>query len=220
MGKKLGIKQMMQKTFTIIKNLSPKLTEALGELEDCFDCIVYGKSGNGKTSFVIQVVKELVMLGKVGKVLYITYEEGHGKTLQDLIKRFGLDELGNNIEFMDHATFDELYTLLNKRQSSKVVVIDSIQYARFTLDQCHQLKERFIKGKKKKIIIYISHCDGSLPKGAVAKSIEYDANIKVFVDKNIAFVNSRFGGKKNFIVWEEGAKKKWGQKLFTKHQNR
>jgi KaiC/GvpD/RAD55 family RecA-like ATPase len=220
MGKKLGIKQMMQKTFTIIQGLPSALTEALGELEDCFDMIVYGKSGNGKTSFVIQIIKALVQFGKLGKILYITYEEGHGKTLQDLIKRFGLDELGNNIEFLDHATFDELFALLSKRKSHKIVVIDSIQYAAFTLDQCKKLKEAFIKGRKKKIIIYISHCDGSLPKGAVAKSIEYDANIKVLVEKNIAFVKSRFGGNKNYVVWEEGAKKKWGLKLFNKYQNR
>jgi len=39
----------------------------------------------------------------------------------------------------------------------------------------------------------------------------YDAQIKVFIKGKIAFVKSRYEGKRNYVIWEEGAKAFWGK---------
>ncbi|HEY5391832.1 MAG TPA: hypothetical protein VIJ57_06945, partial [Hanamia sp.] len=104
-----------------------------------------------------------------------------------------------------------------RKNSPKIVVIDSFQYARFTKDQWLALKAKYVKGKKKKIFVVISHSEGTSknPRGSVATDAMYDAQIKVFVRGRIAFVKSRYEGKQNFIIHEEGAKAYW-QKQYKK----
>ena len=45
-----------------------------------------------------------------------------------------------------------------------------------------------------------------------AVDVEVDVDIKVRVEGFVAFVRSRYGGNKPFVIWEEGAKKYWGRK--------
>ena len=73
------------------------------------------------------------------------------------------------------------------------------------------LKDEF----QKKTFIFISHADGQLPRGAAAKDMEFDCDVKIHVDKYKAFVHtSRFGGnQKDFVIWEEGANKYWNNQI-------
>ena len=220
-GKKIGLKQLAQKTYSSVPGLPEEFTRSFGDIEDAFDMIIWGDSGNGKTNFTVQVIKEL-MLALNQKCIYISYEEGHTKTLQKtMIERHDmLNTVGNKLEIMDHASFNDLVKRMSKRQSAKIWVIDSIQASGFTQEQCAELKNRFVMSRKKKIIIYISWADGKNPKGSTAVSVKYYAHIKIRVEGFIAFFRSRFGGNRNFIIWEEGAKKWHGLKPFTKHKNR
>src|SRR5690606_3279340 len=149
-----------------------------------------------------------------------SYEEGHGATIQKtLIERYGfLDKIGSSMTITDHLTFDELVAEMDKRQSPKIWIIDSLQAAGFDQDQCAYLKNRFVLSKRRKIIIYISWSEKKEPHGAAAKSVKYYANIKVFVSQFVAFIVSRYGGCKNYIISEELAKSRWG-KTFTKIKN-
>lgn len=222
MGKKIGLKQLAQKKYSEVAGLSETFTRSFGDIEDAFDCIIYGNSGNGKTNFIIgSVLKELIPALKA-RCVYISYEEGHTKTIRKtMIERHNmLETVGNKLQLVDHATYDELMAMMSKKKSPKVWVIDSIQAAGFTAHQCAALKEKFVKSRKKKIIFYISWASGKLPKGATAESIEYYAHIKIRIEGLIAFFKSRFGGNKNYVIWDEGAKKYWGMKLFNKHSLR
>lgn len=221
MGKKIGLKQLAQKKYSEVHGLPEKFTRSFGDIEDAFDCIIYGNSGNGKTNFMVDILKNLITSLK-SKCMYISFEEGHTKTLRKtMIERYDmLTAVGNKLEVIDHITYDELVKMMEKRKSAKMWVIDSIQASRFTADQCAQLKERFVKSKKKKIIFYISWASGKLPKGATAESVEYYAHIKIRVEGLIAFFKSRFGGNRNYVIWDEGALRYWGTKLFNKHKNR
>jgi hypothetical protein len=116
---------------------------------------------------------------------------------------------------MDNCTFDDLMYLLGRKNSPRIVVIDSWQYARFSSAQWKLLKDKYVKGKKKKIFIVISHADGKKPRGATAIDALYDAQIKVFARGKIAFIKSRYENKKNFVIWEQGAKDYW-QKQYKK----
>jgi predicted ATP-dependent serine protease len=211
MAKKIGLKQLAQKTYTLVDGLSDELKRSIGEIEDCFDCIIYADSGNGKTNMTIRLLKELIVAMNC-RTEYISYEEGHAKSMRDaFIERHDMYEaVGNRLELCDGYTFDELYKAMSRRKSAKIWVIDSIQYTGFTRDQVKKIKDDFVKSRKRKIVIYISHVNGKVPDGVVAKKIEYDAMIKIPIKDYVAFPKSRYGGNKPFIIWEQGAIDKWG----------
>lgn len=221
MGKTIGLKQLAQKVYTFITALPQDIIDSFGKMEDAFDMILYGGSGNGKSNCITKFLIELLRALKC-KAHYVAYEEGHGATIQEMMinRHKVLDELGNVLQVTDHMTYDELVKAMGKRKSAKIWIIDSIQAARFTAEQCAELKRKFVLSRYRKIIIYVSWSEGKFPQGACARAVEYYANIKVRVEGLIAFVRSRYGGNKNYVIWEEGAKKYWGLKLFNKHKNR
>ena len=215
MGKTIGLKQISQKVYNLVEGLHPALVASIGEIEDSFDAIIYGASGSGKTNCTVMILKALMMAMDTAKAEYISYEEGHAKTVQDLmIKRHNmLEAVGNRLAITDHLNYDELYKRMNKRQSAKIWVIDSIQASGLTYTQTKAIKETFILSKRKKIIIYISWSEGKVPQGATAKSVEYYANIKMRVENLIMFPKSRYGGNMPFVIHEPGAKAKWGKQF-------
>jgi predicted ATP-dependent serine protease len=211
MAKKIGLKQLAQKKYIIIDGLDENLKQSLGEfLEDAFDMIIYGASGNGKSNFTAKIILALCKALKC-RCEYVAYEEGHGKTIQDtMINRHNmLEELGNAVMVADHYTYQELDKEMSKKKSAKIWVIDSIQDSRLTTEQVAELKQKFVLSRKRKIIIFISWAEGKYPLGSVAKAVEYRANIKIRVENFVAFIKSRYGGKKPYVIWEEGAKRLW-----------
>lgn len=215
-GNHRPIHQFMNAKHTDISHvLSPTFRAALGKIDEGFDIFIFGGSGDGKSSFAAQLIKELSQLGKT---LHILYEEGFSSSVKLNIERNGLQELEQYI-LMDNCSYDDLMYLLSRKNSPRIVVIDSFQYARFTKQEWLALKDKYVKGKKKKIFIVISHADGKKPRGSVAIDALYDAQIKVFVKGKIAFVKSRYEGTQNFVIYEQGAKDYWGKqykKMLTK----
>jgi hypothetical protein len=219
-GKKIGLKQLQQKVFKRVAITDERLKATLGNISDAFDLILFGSSGSGKSNLAAVLIKELVKAFKC-KCTLVSYEEGHEATLQDtLINRHNLlNELGNTVQIWDHLTFDELCKEMSRRKSAKLWVIDSIQTSFFTAQQCEYLRSTYVLGKKKKIIIWVSWADGDTAKGAVGKSVQYWAAIKIQVKKRIAFViSNRFGGKKNYIIDDEAARRMWTVKDYNKHK--
>lgn len=211
MAKAIGIKQLLQKKYRLVPGLSQEMKDSIGEIEDAFTMIVWGRSGQGKTNFVIKLVKELSTL--LGPCLYNSLEEGHGKTIQDLAIRHNLGSEGSGkIIFLDNEHYDDLFARLKRKKSAKIIVIDSIQYLNMDYQQYKKLKETF----KRKIFIFVSHSNGREPRGATATSIRYDVNIKVFVEGFIADITSRYGGNKNYVIEEQRAKGFWGKKFQKK----
>lgn len=212
MGKSIGLKQLAEKVYEPISGLPDEIKASLGDLESAFDAIIYGASGNGKTNFTVILLKALLQALPVMRAEYISYEEGHGKTVQDcMIHRHDmLNAVGSRLVITDHLSYGELDKKIGRRQSAKIWVIDSLQASGLTFEQCQKLKEKYVLSRKKKIIIYISWSDGKAPKGSVAKAVEYYANIKMFVDRLIVFPKSRYGGNLPFVVYEPGARAKWG----------
>ncbi|SEW02186.1 hypothetical protein SAMN05428988_1337 [Chitinophaga sp. YR573] len=210
MARILGLKQLHQKRYKLLEGIPDNIKAAFGELTAAFIAIIWGKSGNGKSNFLIEL---LLALMEYGKVLHISLEEGHEKSFQNLIFRhLDVDKHTGKIEFADYEmTFEALMVKLKKKKSPQFIVIDSLQYWKITFDQYKILKETF----PKKTFIFISHALGKMPKGGTAQDIQYDAGIKVRVEGYIAFVTSRYGGVQNFVIWEDGAKKYWAKKYKT-----
>jgi hypothetical protein len=179
--------------------------KSFGCPEKNFKMIVYGASGQGKTDFCVKFAKYMC---KFTRVYYNSFEEGISRTLQKALERNNMMEVKGRIVFGDRETFDEMVTRLSRRNSPKLVVIDSRDYINLTHHQYKILDSKF----NNKAFIIICWEAGGKPKGEHAKAIEYMCDIKVRVDRYIAEPRCRFGGNTPFTIWEEGAKVKRGLK--------
>ena len=178
-----------------------------GEWKDSIGCpeltgswIIWGNSGNGKTRFALQLCKYLCQFGRVA---YDSLEEGVSVSLVKAIKETHMMEVRRKFVVLDKEPIDQLTERLEKPKSPDIVCIDSLQYTGMSYEQYKALKERF----PKKLFIWISHADGTLPEGRVAKKVRFDSNVKVFVQAYRAEPVSRYGGGKPYIIWEEGYRK-------------
>lgn len=177
--------------------------DAFGSPETVGVWFIWGNSGNGKSSFVMQLCKELC---KYGKVLYNSLEEGDSLTMQNSLKRHGMMKVNRRLNITSES-ITVLSKRLEKRRSPEFVVIDSFQYAQMSYRQYIKFKEKH----KNKLIIFISHADGKSPSGRSAKSVMYDAALKIWVEGYKAFSKGRFiGSTGTYTIWDKGAEKYWG----------
>lgn len=205
MPKVLTLTQLLKKKYKYLEGLPENIVESFGKLTYGFPMIIWGESGNGKSNLVMQLLSVLM---QYGNVLMLALEEGHKASTQKNVSRHLSEAHAGKIKFADHEmTFGELQKLLRKKKSPKIIVVDSIQYWDITYDDYKSLKEEF----RNKIFIFTSHANGKIPDGKTANKVRYDSDIKVRVEGYIAFVASRFGGNKPYVIWEEGAKVKWGK---------
>ncbi len=171
--------------------------------------IIYGGSGSGKTTFVLQLSKYLT---RFGRVAYNSLEQGLSLSLQKAWERVAMEEVGTRIILLTKESLQDLKQRLNKKQSPDIVVIDSVQY-------WHGLKWSDVTGLKdgypNKLFVFVSHERGNLPEGKLAQKIRYDADIKIRTEGYKAFVTTRYEvselgeGGADFVIWEEGASKYW-----------
>ena len=165
---------------------------------------VWGNSGNGKSSAVVSLCKELT---KFGKVLYVSLEEGFSLSLQNTLKRFGVQECGGRFQVLASASVEELDERLSRPKSPEFVVIDSFQYLQISYRRYIAFKE----SHRNKLIILVSHADGKQPAGRAAKSVKYDASLKIWVEGYKAFSKGRvIGLTGEAVIWEKGAAEYWG----------
>lgn len=192
---------MKRQSFT----LSPAWAAAFGSPEKAGVWFIWGNSGNGKTGFVMQLGAEL---SKSEKVLFVSYEEGFGLTMQNHIRRYNLTSANRRFQIVEGLSLEELGKRLSQSRSPKVVIIDSYQYTQMTYKQYLQFKE----AHPNKLIIFVSHADGNNPSGRSAKSVMYDAALKIWIQGYRAFSKGRFfGSEEYFTIWKEGALKYWGK---------
>ena len=164
--------------------------------------IVWGASGNGKSSFAMQLAKYLCSFGKV---IYDSLEESTGLSFQMSLKRHKMDEVRKRLVILDRESMEQLEERLKRRGSPGVVIIDSFQYSGLSYPEYKAFKERH----PKKLFIFISHAEGMHPKGRTARAVEYDADVKIMVSCFKAWCKSRFMEHPGepYVIWEEGASK-------------
>lgn len=163
---------------------------------------IWGNSGSGKTRLGLLLAKYLT---KWFKVAYNSLEEGDSLTMQQAFRDVGMAEVGNKIVLIQES-IEELDKRLKARRSPDCVVIDSFQYTQLTYKKYIEFKERH----RKKLIIFTSQADGKQPSGRAAKSVMYDASLKIWVEGYRAISKGRFIGKDPyFTIWHEGAQRYW-----------
>jgi KaiC/GvpD/RAD55 family RecA-like ATPase len=184
----------------------PKFFESFGSPEQNAIVLIFGPSGSGKTRLVLQLTKFLAE--KFGVVAYNSLEEGKKKSFANALEENHMRDLDGKFKLIDREAIEDFVLRLQKRKSAQFVVLDSVQYTGINYDAYKDIKRKL----KKKMLIFISHANGNNPAGSTADKIRYDADIKVHVLNYVAMVVSRYGGNKPFVIWEEGARKKWGKK--------
>lgn len=184
--------------------LTGEWEEAFGVPERVGVWIIWGHSGNGKSSFVMQLCKELA---KFGKVAYNSLEEGTSLTMKNTLQRFGMAEVNNKLLLLCES-MEELSERLSKRRSPDFVIIDSFQYTQMTYKEYIKLKEKH----RDKLLVFISHAEGKFPEGRSAKKVMYDSSLKVWVEGYRAISKGRFFGPKgHYTIWPEKAIEYWGE---------
>lgn len=204
MGRALTVKEVLNKrrpTFPF----EGKWADAFGQPERTGVWFIWGRSGNGKTSFVMQLIAELC---KYDRVAFDSMEEGDSLSMRQKLVRHGLSNVGSRLHLLNAEPVAELKERLARRKSYNIIVIDSFQYTQMSYRDYILFKER----NKDKLIIFISHAKGNAPRGSAAEGVMYDATLKIWVEGFKAFSKGRFIGQTGeFTIWDEGAARYWGE---------
>lgn len=204
MGRALTVKEILRKKRHVFP-FEGEWAEAFGQPERTGVWFIWGNSGNGKTSFVLDLMRELC---RWESVLFDSMEEGDSLSMRDKLVRSGLTAPGLRLHLLNCEPMSELSDRLYRRKSCNVVVIDSFQYTQMTYKDYIKFKE----SHRDKLLIFISHAQGHNPRGSAAKSVMYDATLKIWVEGFKAFSKGRFIGPSGaFTIWDEGAERYWGE---------
>lgn len=175
---------------------------AIGMPERTGSWLIWGKSANGKTRFALQLARYLATFHRV---VYDSLEEGLSLTMQNAIAEVGFADVKRTFSLLDKEPISQLRERLKKRNAPKIVIIDSVQYTGISYEEYKQLRDE----NPGKLFVFISHADGSEPKGNVANSIKFDANVKIYVEGYRAMPQSRYGGGQPYDVWPQRAEEYW-----------
>lgn len=183
-------------------------TDCIGEMDRHGVVFFWGNSGQGKTSAVVSFCKELCAFGNV---LYVSLEEGFSLSMQNTLRRFGMQECGTRFQIAESMSMAELEERLKKQRSPEFIVIDSFQYAQMSYRDYIKFKE----AHRNKLLIFISHADGKQPEGRAARSVKYDAGLKIWVEGHVAVSLGRFIGRTaKAVIWRKKAEEYWGTTEF------
>lgn len=207
MSRAITSRQVQQATFSIAPFTGPFLA-SFGRPELRGAWIVYGGSGSGKTTFLLQLAS---YLSTFARVAYNSLEQGLSLSLQRAWMRVGIPA-DANIVLLDRESEADLRRRLAARRAPRIVIIDSLQYwPRFSLQSYLSLRHAC----PDTLFIFVAHAKGDQPKGAVAQAVRFDADVKIRVEGYKAFVTTRFEnpdtheGGADFIIWPEGARRYW-----------
>lgn len=183
-----------------------KWYDAFKQPQDRGFWLVYGVSTSGKSSFVMQLAKELA---NYYKVLYnLLEEELDDSDYIDRTELFQMQDVKKNF-FTQKFTPEELDAYLQRKQSAKVVIIDSAPYF---FEDWEQYKAFKAKWAKNKIIIIVGQAEGTKLNSELQKKINFDAKMKIFVSGFKAVNKGRtFGPTREYIVWQEGYESLYGR---------
>lgn len=161
--------------------------------------LIYGGSGQGKTSYALQIAQEICRLQKVH---YNTLEEGTKLSFKKALQRSNIKSANSKFTYQKENLI-ELSARLDRKYQPKVVIIDSVQYffRRKSIEDYFKFCESF----EDTTFIWISGADGNKPKGAIADDIYYDADIVVKIDNYEAIIEkNRFEAYEPHVIWQQG----------------
>jgi predicted ATP-dependent serine protease len=203
--KALTVANVINQKVTLIdfSESSNDLYQALGNPQNKGVWFIWGSSGSGKSSLLLDITKAFC---KTLKAIHNELEED----LDDLdfinrLKLKNMQDVKNNFLAASY-TYEQLCAYLDKRDSPKVVIINSATYFFENIQQYHEFSNKY---KRRKIIIITGMAKGNNPYSELETKIMYDANKKIFVSGYLASCKGRTIGPNGgtYIIWQEGFEK-------------
>lgn len=159
-----------------VMTLSGRWKDFIGRPSKNFKMMVYGKPGQGKSTFSILLARYLAK-EKGLRVLYVAAEEKFGYTLQEKIKR--LEALTPNLDFAEDLTFSDLHNY-------DVVLLDSVNHLQMDADELATLPQNCAY-----VWIFQATKEGNYKGG---QQYAHDSDIVIKVDSMKARIEkNRFG---------------------------
>jgi predicted ATP-dependent serine protease len=171
--KAISLESLKSKKFKTLP-FSDKWKDLIGTPEANFCMMVYGKPGQGKSYFTLELSEYLA--SKFGTILFNSSEEGSSLSLQNKIANFNME----NIYLGDAKDINSLQLFLTQ-SPYKFVVIDSINHINITPEDLRKL--RGLHPTKAFICILQSTKSGDF-KGS--NEYEHDADISIKIDNKKA----------------------------------
>lgn len=199
-----SIDNVMTKKFDLLP-FSGKWQKSFGKPAKEFSAMIWGGSSQGKTDLCLQLA---IYLTEFGNVAYNSYEEGLSYTFQQALERHNTSNLKNKFILLDREPWPDMVKRMKRHKSPQFLIIDSIQYTGINRAQYKELKE--LMKQKDKGLIFLSHAEGNQPKGALARFVRYDVDIKIPVEGFKAFPEGRINtddAPEPFVIWQKGADK-------------
>jgi DNA polymerase III delta prime subunit len=188
MARGITVKTLLNKKFKTFR-FTGIWEKVLGEQERGGIWVIYGNEKNGKTTLALLLSEYLT---KFENLNYVSAEEGTGFTFQQNIARAKIDFKNTKIKFHDFLEMEELETMLSKRQSAKIIVIDN---ATAYIDD---LKTAVLRKLKRQfpdtLFIIMAHMEKNEPTTAMAKLAKKLCNVYFRVEGLTAFVGGRCPG--------------------------
>lgn len=174
------------------------LKDILGSLGLNGIWLIYGKDKNGKTWGTLLLSD---MLSKLGKLWYISAEQGVDSDFQDAVIRAKIDPGNKNIHFNEYMPIEEISERLKKRNPPRIVVIDNLSMYKdeLTSNAVAQLKKDF----PKTLFIMVAHEERGEPYTAAAVMAKKLAKVIVRVQGLTLFVSGRCPGGQLLINEEK-----------------
>lgn len=188
MARGITVKTLLNKKFKTFR-FTGIWEKVLGEQERGGIWVIYGNEKNGKTTLALLLSEYLTQFENLN---YVSAEEGTGFTFQQNIARAKIDFKNTKIKFHDFLEMEELETMLSKRQSAKIIVIDN---ATAYVDD---LKTAVLRKLKRQfpdtLFIIMAHMEKNEPTTAMAKLAKKLCNVYFRVEGLTAFVGGRCPG--------------------------
>lgn len=208
-------KTTLKKALTVANVINQKVTlipfsehaielyQAFGDPQNKGIWFVWGGSGSGKSSLILDIIKALC---KDMKAIHNELEED----LDDIdfitrIQRKQMQDVKSNFLTASY-NYVQLNEYLDKRDSAKVVSINSAGYFFENIQQYYDFAKKY---KGKKIIIISALAKGKNPFSDLELKIMYDANKKIYCEGYLASCKGRTIGPNggSYIIWKEGYNK-------------
>jgi|SRR5690554_53172 len=196
----------MAKPAVSVKKFSKKEFDTLdfkGEWKDLLGTpamggswIIYGDSGNGKTTFALKLLKYLLNFKKCA---YIPLEEGLFLSFQKALNRENLVSKSAKLKLWEDYRIEDLNKELSKPRAPEFIFLDSLQYVRMNKESVNQITKfeylELLKQHPTKTFIFISHADKNQPRGALGKDVFYGSHVCLFVESFVIYPKkNRFEG--------------------------
>jgi len=168
--------------------LSGEWKTHLGNMERSGSVLILGDSGDGKTTYALQMTKAI---SPVEKVLYNSAEEGIRASFKRSLLLNNMKVVKSRFKYVKES-YDELWERLSMKRQPKVVIIDSAQY----FFRGKSIKDYFklVETYSTTLFIFISHINKGMPKGSVANEIYWDCQNRILVSDFAAHITkSRCG---------------------------